>query len=344
MNAESPFNSATHYRPAAHCAVGERTVPLHFGDRAAEYRAAHGEAAMFDRSDRARLVAEGKDAQPWLHNLVTNAVKGLADGQGVYAFVLDLKGRIVFDLNMLCVGSALWLDVSATVAATALRHFDRYLFTEAVTLREATATDARLAVSGPAAPHVAEKLGCQNLLALADLQQAPLADDVRLWRHDFAGGPGFELLVPRTAGAAWWDRVASAGARPAGYAALDALRIEARIPWLGRDLDNTVLPPETGQVERGVSYNKGCYVGHEIIERMRSRGVTPRRLARVAADDGQGLDLPADVVQSGQTVGRLTSLVQHPIEPHWIGLALLKSALAGDASLAVQERPLRLLD
>lgn len=343
MNAESPFSSATHYRPAAWCTVGDRSVPQHFGNRAEEYSAAHDDAVAFDRSDRARLIAEGKDAQPWLHNLVTNAVKGLADGHGVYAFVLDVKGRILFDLNILCVGPALWLDVAATVAATALRNLDRYLFTEAVTLRDATA-EARLAVSGPAAPRVAEALGCPNLLALAELQQISLADGTHLWRHDFAGGPGFELLLPQAAAAAGWNRVVSAGARPAGYATLDVLRIEARIPWLGRDLDHSVLPPETGQVERGVSYNKGCYVGHEIIERMRSRGVTPRRLVRVATDDGQGLELPAEVTRAGQVVGRLTSLVQHPVQPHWIGLALVKSTLTGGAGLAANGRPLRLLD
>ena len=120
---------------------------------------------------------------------------------------------------------------------------------------------------------------------------------------------------------------------------LDVLRIEAGIPWLGRDIDATVLPPETGQIERGISYHKGCYVGQEIIERMRSRGALARRLVRVRTADGVGLAWPTSLRQNGSEVGRLTSLVPHPVTGEWIGLAYLKTRVAEPAGITAGDPP-----
>ena len=348
MANDTPLTAARHYQGARYESIRGVRMAADFGATAAEYQAARSGAALFDRSDRGRIVLTGEDVRRWLHTLVTNTVESLEDGAGSYAFAVDVKGRILFDMNILCAGAAasgaLWLDIDQLVAGPAAAHFDRYLFTEDVQVAVASDHDARLACSGPDAPAIAGKLGVSDLLSHPALASFPLTEDtVRLFRHDLTGLPGFELIVPRAAAAEWWDRLAEAGATPAGHAVLNVLRIEAGIPWLGHDLDDRVLPAETGQLDRAVSPAKGCYLGHEIIERMRSRGVQAQRLVRLASEQGEGLKLPAPLQQDGREVGRLTSLVRHPCGPRWVGLGYLKTAVTSTTSLTAGDTPIHVV-
>lgn len=340
MSAVSPFSEARAYTAQGWLTCGDVRVAANFAALADECQVARQKAVMFDRSDRGMLVLTGAERQAWLHNLVTNAVKSLAENAGNYAFAVNVKGRILFDLNILCLPDALWLDLDGMAVARAAAHFDRYLFQEDVKIVNASGQYARLGCSGPQAGAVAGQLGAANFAALSVLESVPLADgEARLVRHNFAGAPGFELIVPRGRAAAWWDRLATAGVQPAGYRTLDLLRIEAGIPWLGRDLDEHVLPPETGQTERGISYRKGCYLGQEIMERMRAHEVLNKRLVRLRAADGAGLELPATLRRDNLDVGRITSLVAHPREPYWVGLGYLKTAVTGFADITAGAPP-----
>lgn len=341
MDLESPFAAAKRYQPAqtvSSCGVG---LASRFAEVAAEYRAAKTQAALFDRSDRGLLIASGSDRKDWLHNLVTNAVKTLDDNTGNYAFAVDVKGRVQFDLNILSLPDSLWLDIDLAASDAAKEHLERYLITEDVQLELASGRTARLGCVGPQAVRAAERLGFPSLVSMAALSSFSLAEGGgRLVRHDFAGLVGFELYVARSEAARWWDRlVEECGATPTGTSVLDGLRIEAGIPWLGRDIDERVLPAETGQIERGISYHKGCYLGQEIIERMRSRGSLANRLVKITMDDGAGLELPAVLRKDAAELGRLTSLVAHPEGPHWIGLGYLKAAVGDFADIAAGDPP-----
>jgi tRNA-modifying protein YgfZ len=339
MSDISPFSEAKTY--ATHTLDEIRGVRMaaHFVAPAEEYDAAQTSAALFDRSDHGLLVLTGRDRQAWLHNLVTNSVTTLEHGAGNYAFAVNIRGRILFDLNILCLADSLWLDLDALAVAIAAAHFDRHLFTEDVKLENAGGQYARLGCSGPRTADIAGQLGIGNFRVLHAQAHLPLAGDVRFIRHDFAGSPGFELVVPRGHAAAWWDRLAEQGARPAGHRTLDVLRIEAGIPWLGRDLDDQVLPPETGQIERGVSYRKGCYLGQEVLERMRAHGALARRLVCLRAADGTGLSLPAALSRDGQEIGRISSLVPHPKQPYWPGLGYLQTSVTGYADISAGDPP-----
>ncbi len=341
MAVPSAFTGSPSYRPAATCEHGGVTLPLHFGDCAAEYRAARERAALFDRSDRGLLELTGRDRRDWLHNLVTNTVRTLDENRGVYAFAIDLKGRTLFDLNILNLPERLWLDILAGACAAALAHLDRYLIREDVRMSDVTAHHARLGVAGPGSFQVAARLGAGNLPAMAALDSRPLEDGAGwLVRHDFAGLPGFELIVPREAAAAWWQRLAEEEAVPAaGFAALDVLRVEAAIPWLGRDIDDKVIPPETGQVERGICYHKGCYLGQEVIERMRSHGSLARRLVALRVEDGAGLVPPLPMMKDRLEAGRITSLVPHPLTGEWIGLGYLRTTVTDTGGLTAGDPP-----
>jgi folate-binding protein YgfZ len=350
MPKSSPFSGAARYRPESVIVLDDVELPHRFSEPAQEYRQAHAGAALFDRSDRALLVVAGRDRKGWLHNLVTNAVKTLADGDGVYAFAVDVRGRIQFDVNILSLPDVLWLDLHGPALPRAKGHLERFHISEDVRLDDASAAYARLACMGPDSIGLAARLGAPQLPDWPALTHVALAadaargaalpsDGARLMRHDAAALPGFELFVPRDAAPDWWDFLAGLGAAPAGFATLDVLRIEAGIPWPVRDLDESVVAPETGQVQRAVSYHKGCYLGQEVIERMRSRGSLARRLMRVELSDGGGLALPAPLEADGREAGRVTSLVRHPLREACVGLAYVRTSVSATARLNVGEPP-----
>lgn len=342
MDRESAFVDAQYYKPAALVEFRGVSMATSFDEPAAEYEAARNAAVVFDRSERGLVRVTGADRKAWLHNLVTNAVHTLDDNTGNYAFACNRRGKLQFDLNILNLPEELWLDLDGQAVAPAIAHLEQCLITEDAALTQITCEFARLACSGPAAAEVAAKIGVANLSPMASLSSAAVdGGAVRMFRHDLAGEPAFELIVPHGQAAAWWDRLTNdCGARPAGLRTLEALRIEAGIPRWAADLDDGVLPAETGQLERAVSFNKGCYLGQELVERMRSFGSLAKRLVRLNIEDGEGIDLPQPLLLNGAEVGRLTSLVRHPASANWIGLGYLKTS-AGDAAGLTTSDPAR---
>src|SRR5580765_4876425 len=98
-----------------------------YGNVLAEYDAIRSGAALYDAGLRGLIQVTGKDRAAWLHNLVTNTVKTLQPGQGAYAFALNVKGRILFDANILALADALWLDIDRRYVPKAFAHLDKYI-------------------------------------------------------------------------------------------------------------------------------------------------------------------------------------------------------------------------
>lgn len=319
----------------ANCAITPLSrgaaLPAHYGDPVGEYEFASTAAGLFDRSDRGLAIVKGPDRAAWLHNMLTNAVKTVDANAGVYAFALDVRGRVQFDANVLVLPDEIWLDIDLAALPAALAHLNKFLIMEKAEIADDSVKFARLGVSGPQARQVAATLGIANFDALPALENCWIdGGAARVFRHDFTGLPGFELIVPAHSAAAWWTRLSDQlKVRPVGFDALDVLRIEAGIPWLGRDINEKTVAPETGQIERAISYKKGCYLGQEVVERMRSHGTQARRLVKLTADDAAGLSLPAPLrlMDLDQELGRITSLAKHPSKKGWFGLGYLRAAI-----------------
>jgi len=288
----------------------------------AGYDAARQRAALWVRRDRGLIEARGADRAAWLSNLVTNVVKTLADGDGNYAFAVDVKGRTIFDMNILVCGDPagrdgnLLLDVDSGWTAAALKHLQRYMISEDVTLQDVTAAHGRLALMGPRVAEWAAALGVGNLAPMAQLQHVAIGSGdaaIRVIRHDLAGVMGAEIIVTEAGRDALLARVREAGQSlgcvEIGDAVVDVLRCEAGIPWPRRDIDAEVVPPETLQIERGINYHKGCYLGQEVIERMRSHGVVARRWIGLRIEGRDVPTPPLNLKRDGTEAGRITSTV-----------------------------------
>ncbi|MEK6644652.1 MAG: glycine cleavage T C-terminal barrel domain-containing protein [Planctomycetota bacterium] len=278
-----------------------------------QYRAVHAVGGVCARTDRSLIEVVGKDRAAWLHNLVTNAVKTLTPGEGNYAFATNIKGRAVFDLNLLVLEDRIWLDVDAREAVKALGHLGKYIITEDVELKDRSGEISRIALFGQKAMDACTSLGFANFVTWAGMQHAGGAvagAACRLVRDDFTGLPTAEFFITAPHAVAM-DAIkaaaASFGLVPVDRETMEVLRIEAGRPASVDDIDEDVVPPESGQIERGISYHKGCYLGQEVIERMRSHGVLIRRLVGIQLDGDVRPERNAKVSINGQDVGRVTS-------------------------------------
>jgi folate-binding protein YgfZ len=278
-------------------------------------------AGLFALVARGLVEVRGGDRVRWLNGMVTNDVAAAAargTGAGCPALLLTREGRIVADLHVLVRDDALWLETDAAAVGPALARLAKYVIADDVTLTDRSADFDRLAVEGPRAERVLAAVAGGAPLPAPDAcaELAVGGTPVIVAAFALAGGPGFQLFVPRGRGAEVGAALLAAGARhglaAAGEEALERLRIEAGVPRFGRELDESVLPDEA-RLERAVSSTKGCYTGQEVVARMRSRGRVSHLLVGLRCAD---VRLPAlrTPVQDpeGRRVGEVTSAVLSP--------------------------------
>jgi len=316
--------------------VGGVEVVDRFSEPALEYKTAREAVALYPAHERALLEVGGRDRVDWLHNLLTNDIKALSPGRGCYSFALDSRGRILMDLNVLADEEVIRIDIDRSLVPKALAHFDRYTFSEDVTIHDASDETDRLFLLGAGLEQLSEAigirdaLGCEPLgVTLMSLHGIP----VRAVRHGTFGLPALELHVPAERAADGWMFLTKAGEsvglRPIGWRTMRTLRIEAGVPVYGRDIDESVLPAETNQLERAVSFTKGCYIGQEIVARMKTHGSVARRMVGLRLMDAP-LEMPHDklLLAEGKAVGRLTSACESPAVGGPIALAYLSAKWA----------------
>lgn len=301
-----------------------------------QYQACLSAASLYHRQDRGLVELRGDDRAAWLNNLVTNVITTLSAGDGNYAFATTRDGRTVFDLNMLVLEDRIWLDIDRRRLEAAIAHLDRYLICEDVKMLNLTAQTWRFAILGPQTSNVAERLGFTNLTAMAWLQHVAgtiNGCDVLMMRHDFAGLVGAEFFL--TGASADEDATAMITALSAkldlpivDHSVIETLRIEAGIPASVEDIDEEVLPPETGQLERGINSQKGCYLGQEVLERMRSRGAIARRLIGIRFEGDAPVPPGSKLIANDKPVGRVMSGCISPALDAPLSLAYLKTASA----------------
>ena len=321
---------------AVRSSAGQGTRVGVFADGVAEYHTLAEGAALIDRSNRALLEIRGADRADWLHNLTTNAVKNMSTGDGCYSFVINMKGRILFDIEVSMRADSIWISLEDRALAPARAHFDKYRVVEDVVITDRTSELVRLGLAGPQAKELLADLGIGQAASLPAYGMAEFAlGDVTVvaMRHDFCGSFGVELLVPADQAVMIWKALSESSrpqhAIPVGDQALEIMRIEAGCPIYPHEINEEYLPAETRQTDRAVSYSKGCYLGQEVVERMRSRDVVARQLVglEVEGDALPGVDAHLKD-GSGEEVGRMTSACRSIALDRVIGLGYVKTALS----------------
>lgn len=310
-----------------------------FGEPQAEYAAARKGCAMLDLPQRGILELTGQDRLAFLNNLLTNQTwdkqtkTGLAAGRGVYAFYLNLKGRIVCDMNVLEREDRTLLEMDGRMVERVRMEFEKYLFAERVKMIGRVGTLHQIALHGPGAASVLNQALESPLAELKPLDSIAarlFGVDLLIWRDDPAAVAGYHLIVPsESARVVWMNLLAKFSAshetgkrqlpgkrqlRPIGWAAFNAARIEGGRAIFGIDFDESILPAETGQLDRAVSFTKGCYLGQEIVARMHARGQVAKRLCGIKMES-DALPIAGTKIFDDQSneIGGITSSTLSPV-------------------------------
>ena len=289
--------------------VGDWELPVDYGDAAGEYAAARRGVALADRGDWGALEVTGRDRATFLHALLSNEIKALAPGQGCRAALLDAHGKVQVVLAVWVLEDRILLVMPRGLTAKISQALDHYLFSEKVSLRDASDETGLLMLAGPEGPAAIARLTSTRPPAQAWSHLAATLDGsaVRLVTGGReTGGPEIWVACAATDGPRVWDALVAAGARPLGFTAYEALRIEAGTARVGDDVDESVLLPEIPLTDL-VSYTKGCYPGQEVVVRVRDRGHVNRLPTGLVLEGDAVPPRGAEVVAGGGVVGRVTS-------------------------------------
>ena|SRR5690242_1302930 len=303
-------------------------VPSRFTDPVHEHLAVRTAAGLSDFSFRAKFALTGRDASKFLHRIVSNDLKRLAAGEGTYATLLNPHGQILADLRIYADHDRLLVDTDADLRVKAMDTLRRYIIGDQVQL-EPVDTSA-LAFEGPNARALLEKTLHEDLPAMKEFDHFATnfaGFPVRAVRANNTGEEGYELWAAPKAMTGLWGaacgQAPSYDMLPCGTEALESLRIEAGIPRYGSELGEDTLPLEANLMN-ALSFNKGCYIGQEIVERARSRGHVNWNLAGVIIDSGQPPAPGEKLTLDGNVVGEVTSACISPSLQKTIALAYIR--------------------
>ena len=312
-------------------------TPSELDAPSAESAALTTSAACHDLGWLRRIAVRGEDRFRWLSGMVTNTVHDLADNSGAWNLVLNAQGRIQGDLTVWREGDTVELEIAADQVEHLLAHFDRFIIMDDVELVPLT-TDAVLGLTGPTADKVLSRVGLPTLSEpMTSTRVEWNGMDIRLVRGLGGLSHHYALWVPQAQLSKLWKYLRTGGAALVGSAALEAFRIAEGTPLYATDIVERDLPQETSQL-RALHFSKGCYLGQEIVERIRSRGNVHRHLRQLELEGpppASGTELFLDSPQSQQPakpVGHITSAAVLLSAGRTFALAMLRA----EAEIGIQ--------
>ena len=306
-------------------------LPESFSDFARECRAARESVAIFDTNWHAILMLAGRDRVKYLHAITSNDIKELREQTGVLALLLNPQGRILAELEVYRLLDRLLVHAHASVRERTVATLKKYILGSQVQLEDLTDQLGSIAIEGPRAPAIVAQASGLVLGGLDNLACVEVTVDgvpCRMIRHSHFGSEGVELIAPREQLALLWKYVRASvhalGGLPIGMKALNALRLEAGIPWFPGDFNDSVIPHEAVVENTHISFSKGCYTGQEIVERVRSRGHVNRKRVSLTFST---TDPPAPGTKlrgGGAEVGYVTSSAPSPTSGGAVGMGYLR--------------------
>jgi len=333
--------------------VNGAEVVTDYGDGLAEHAALRESAGVLDLSFRSRLCLTGADRGRYLHGQVTNDIKRLGVGQGCYAAIVTTKGKMESDANVFILQDEVLLDMEPGLTEKISKRLEKFIVADDVQIVDVAPHYGLLSVQGPKAEMAVRALGLFGDVPAKEFDSVKVSDgmpgEIYLICHARLNTTGFDLFVPNNALGAVADKLVAAakvvGGRACGWQAFDVARIEAGIPRFGVDMDETNLPVEAGLEKRAVSYNKGCYIGQEVINRIRSIGHVNKELRQLRLEgEPSVLPVKGDKLFQGDTeVGYVTSVVRSPGLKAVVALGYVRRE-AGPGKLRIADCEVRIAE
>jgi tRNA-modifying protein YgfZ len=285
------------------------------------YQGLRTAAAWIDLSARGKIRVTGEDRARLLHAMSTNHVQGLDAGEGLYTFFLNDKGRILADAYVYNLGESLLLDTEPETRATLAAHLDKYIIADDAVIEDETGRWMAVGLEGPASTEAAAGLGIA-----APAKRCALIE----WGGGFVvqvaetGMPGVRIFIPMDERHTLAARLTAARIPQATAEEARLVRLENGRPRYGEDISDRYLAQETEQLH-AIHFNKGCYLGQEIVERVRSRGQVHRHLTPIEVESATAPAPGTKLLAAGNTVAEITSAVYSPGLARTVGLAYVRT-------------------
>jgi folate-binding protein YgfZ len=306
-------------------------LPEVFTDFDAEYRAARESVALFDTNWHAAITLAGPDRVRYLNAIVTNNIQTLSEGSGTVALLLNPQGHILAELEVYALKEKLLVCTHASVRERTMQTLDKFIIMDDVELEDVTDKLGSIAIEGPKAGAIFSQSTGLAIEGFSEMTFADVTIDAvpcHLIRHSHFGLPGAEIAAPREKLQVIWQNLRTAAhaqhGTPIGMKALNALRLEAGIPWFPIDFNDTVIPHEAALEDTHISFSKGCYTGQEIVERVRSRGHVNRRRMQVKFSTPDPPASGTKLRANGADIGYVTSSAFSPAAGTAIGMAYVR--------------------
>jgi folate-binding protein YgfZ len=306
-------------------------LPSRFGDFAAEYRVLREAVGLVDTNFRAFFSFSGPDRQRYVNAILTSNVRDFKPGQGTVGLLLTAQGHILAEVETYAREESILASSHAMIRERTYSTFDKFIIMDDVMLEDVTASTGTLDLAGPRAAALLAELGVRNiadmpLLAHEEVKLGQIS--CRVVRREFGSDAAATLIAGREQLSDLWrglaERVRMHGGAPVGMEAVNSIRLESGTPWFGYDYDDKQIPHEAGLEHSHINYEKGCYTGQEIVERVRSRGHVNRRLTELRFFGGEAPAAGTKLLHGGNEIGSVTSTAFSPSLGQPIGLGYLR--------------------
>lgn len=308
-----------------HCAMMSDAIASGKMNPIEEYCAATKAVAVADLFARGRLSVTGADAARFLQGQFSNDITALEQGQGCYAALCNAKGKMRGDAVVYNLGDAFLLDVEPGQTESTKAGLERFIVADDVLIEDVSSECKHIAVIGPKSKEIVSQI--TGALLIAPSLRAVTES------YDVFGAVEVALQLPRISADT-----------------LEILRIEAGIPRYGVDMDENTIPIEAGIETRAISYTKGCYIGQEVIARIRSGGHVNRHLVGLKLDASRIPERGEKIFHEGREAGVVTSACLSPKLGAPLALGFVRREMAragqkltlGAANAEIIPLPLRL--
>jgi len=313
--------------------IGGYPIPAYYQDAITEFRAAQ-KAAMMNRSHVGKLRVFGKDRESLLHRLTTNEMRNLPVGGGVVNMFTNAKGRVVDIVEMFVEAESIFILTSPGRAQILKEWIEKYTFVEDVKSEDVTTQYGVISFLGEESEgFLQEKMGWKmdDLPGQSARTFSAAGSTVVVHRSGTFSPAQFNLIVSALELPNLWTQLMK-HATPVGHEVYDMLRIQRGLPRLHKEITEEYNPHEVGLYPL-INFEKGCYIGQEVIARLDTYQKVQRQLLGInleiyAVDDPRLALTPAPIYLGEQMIGQLTSACFSPALGHGIGLAVVRKQFA----------------
>lgn len=292
-------------------------IPINYGNSSLEYNAVRNSVGISDLSNRGKLELKGKEHIKFLQGMLTNEIMGLDVYEGTYATLLTIKGRVVSDMVVYKDKESVILDLEPEMEIKVREMLTKYRLSYKADIEDITHSFVMLSLNGPNSEDLLKTLGLNigGLKLYGFVKSEIDGFEFYVMRVNRTGETGFDVMIQNEFSHRFFNRAIDAGRDFAmmavGFDALEILRIEAGIPKFKVDFNESNIPIEAG-LWNALSFEKGCYIGQEVIARIKWRGHVNWHLKGFLVSDDHVPDKDTELYVNGKKIGRVTSGVYSP--------------------------------